>query len=246
MKLLILAGALLAAAIFNQTPPPIPQKSPPPIPVDPLEQMTQFEFQDRQFAYASFVVNRLSSLTLNSNLPSPQTTDQIINQNNCQFLTNGGFYDTQDNHLGLLVSDSSTRSASLQSRLFDGFLGFTNSTANIASSNPQTPNVLQSGPLLLINSNPTRLTIKNDKPARRIIAATNSTNQLVFLVITGADSITTGPYLADLPDIIFNLSTQLDLNHAINLDGGSASAFITPDLAIEEINPIGSYFCLGE
>jgi hypothetical protein len=90
------------------------------------------------------------------------------------------------------------------------------------------------------------LAIKNDEPNRRIVAATTDNNQLIFMVFYRDSSQFQGPMLGLLPELIsmFTRQTGIDIVDAINLDGGSASVFISNYDRLNELAHIGSYFCI--
>jgi len=79
-----------------------------------------------------------------------------------------------------------------------------------------------------------------------VISAVTGDNKLIFMVIYDPKSVFLGPELVDLPQIVSLVSAENDLNiaDAINLDGGSASAFKSRDFSLSEISPVGSFFCL--
>lgn len=195
----------------------------------------------------SWILAQPGRVGLYSNLQAKQTSTTIKSQKNCKALINGGFYSTTNTHLGLIISNFETISSPIQSSLLNGFLWITSKNAIISSSLP--PNAvraaIQSGPLLMQEGKPLLLTIKQDKQDRRMVAATTSDKELIFLAIYGDKSELQGPLLGQLPDIIklFKQKTNMDIVDAINLDGGSASAFITDFESLSELSMIGSYFC---
>lgn len=91
------------------------------------------------------------------------------------------------------------------------------------------------------------MSVKNDKQARRVVAGVTGENKLIFLVFYDNNQYYSGPYLNDLPDLVDKTGKSLDLNiaDAINLDGGSASAFISDDIKLTELTPVGSFFCIS-
>ncbi|RJR30058.1 hypothetical protein C4564_01180, partial [Candidatus Microgenomates bacterium] len=105
---------------------------------------------------------------------------------------------------------------------------------------------LQTGPVLVENGSAVELSLARDKQARRIVAAITGSNELVFVAIYSPGSSFDGPYLEDLPLIVNHISEELNLNiaDAINLDGGTASAFYSENTHISELSPIGSFFCV--
>lgn len=196
----------------------------------------------------SWAAAKPEQVNLFSNLQTKQTAEQIKSQKNCKILVNGGFYSKANTHLGLVISNNELLSETLQSQLFNGFLSITseNVMINSASSDAFPRIAIQSGPLLMQSGKLLILAINNDQADRRIVAATNDSNRLIFLVVYRQNSELQGPLLQDLPEIIdlFIKQTGINIIDAINLDGGSASAFITDFESLTEISTIGSYFCV--
>jgi len=183
-----------------------------------------------------------------SNLTDQHLSEQIKVDNSCQILVNGGFYSKENTHLGLFVSNSETLSKSIQSDTLNGFLWIDNGNIFIKDSLPEvTPQIaVQSGPLLMQDGKPLVLDINNDSPNRRIVAATTADNKLVFLAFYTDESDLDGPLLGLLPEAVslFKKQTGINIIDAINLDGGSASFFVTNYVILRELAHVGSYFCI--
>jgi len=154
---------------------------------------------------------------------------------------NGGFYDTANKPLGLFRIGETVLAKQIQSNLLNGFL----SDDGITVAVPTGRFVLQSGPLLIQRGNPLPLKIQNDEHARRMVAAKTGEGFL-FLTVYKEDSVFEGPLLADLPKVIQKINTKENLGivDAINLDGGSASAFKNAETTLSELTPVGSLFCI--
>lgn len=213
----------------------VPVASPAPVPQPAL--MTFGGFR-----YATMAVDNLSRLELFSNLDNQENAADLAKKKTCYFLTNAGFYDTQNHHLGWFYTQGKTISSSINSRLFDGFLSLQDGEAVIGFDRPETVVWgVQSGPMLIYDAKPLKLTIKDDQPRRRVVAALTRDQQLIFLVILSPQSDYSGPLLAETPKLLLALNPEIVT--AINLDGGSASAFITPEVSLKEYQPIGGYFC---
>ncbi len=87
----------------------------------------------------------------------------------------------------------------------------------------------------------TIIRIQNDELTRRMLVA-RSGDQWYFLAITDQDNTFNGPLLSDVPKILGKVPIVID--EALNLDGGSASAFYSAHGArLGELTPIGSFFC---
>jgi len=196
-----------------------------------------------------FEVKNADQITLDSNLIDKLPANKIHETQNCQYLVNAGFYTPDDKPIGYFLSDGQILRSEITSPTFNGFFSINDfATSRITNVLPldHLRLALQSGPVLIENSFLQKLSINNDKPARRSIVATTSENHAVFIVVYDPESQFNGPFLADLPEIlkIFQSEVDIILADALNLDGGTASAFYTPEVGLSELSPIGSYFCI--
>lgn len=173
----------------------------------------------------------------------------MIKENNCTSGINGGFYDTENRPLGLFVNNFQTLRDPIKSKLLNGYLGI-GATDSVFMGDEllDTHNrvVLQTGPLLMVNGQPVVLAITNDEPARRMVAAVDRDNYIVFMALYEPTSVFDGPLLEDLPTLVAAVDKEESLNviDAVNLDGGSASAFYGPERTLRELTPVGSFFCV--
>lgn len=211
-----------------------------------INSMEKIEHNGQIYYFSYKKINNLNNLHLYSNFDKKSSSQDLIKENQCLSLFNAGFYSQDDQPLGWFVSDYQEISPFVKSSLFNGFISFTNKLS-ITAVHPKTTSRfgLQSGPLLIFNNKPLILKIINDEPRRRLIAIQTPNHELIFLVLIGADSLFSGPLLADTPIIVSAISKQIkqDFTAALNLDGGSASTFYTTNLHLEEFSYIGSYFC---
>lgn len=196
-----------------------------------------------------FTVNDLSKINLYSNLKNRKNSLSLKEEQNCQQLFNGGFYDQNYNHLGLLVSDGKILSNAIFSDTFNSFFSLNeNMNVKISKDKPSFPLkiALQTGPMLFENGKPLTLDIINDKYAKRAVMFLDGQSVLSFLVIYDAKTNLSGPPLANLPEIleIFESESGINIEVATNLDGGGALSFITDEIKIMERELIGSYFCV--
>ncbi|MCX6816901.1 MAG: phosphodiester glycosidase family protein [Candidatus Beckwithbacteria bacterium] len=242
-KIILVLFLLIFLSACTSSVAPTPSRSE----VGPLPSPTPALAQFGAYRYAWVKLDNLTNLRLLPNHAAQASSEDLAKTNHCQVLVNGNFYDKQDKPLGWLVSQGKTLSQPIASSLFNGFLSLSTSKVEISPSVPQgsVDLGLQSGPLLIFDSQPLLLKISQDHPRRRVIAALNDQNQLIFLVITGVDSLFSGPLLADTPKLVVALGQAINQNLgvALNLDGGSASAFITPEVQLPEYSYIGSFFC---
>lgn len=229
---------MLLSQLFGTTPTPTTSITPSPSP-------EMIVHRDTVYQLYSYHAQTPESLTLHSNLDQKQSSRTLAEEYQCRFLINGGFYDTDDNHLGWFINQSTSQD-DRPSRFFDGYLSVASDSATIASQLRN--NVLwgiQSGPLLVLDSKARPLNITNDEPRRRMVALLTSSDELWFLAIAEPQSSLGGPLLEETPEVVLAWASSRDLfvKTAINLDGGSASTFLSPSHYLREYNPIGSFIC---
>ena len=136
--------------------------------------------------------------------------------------TNGGYFDPQDAPVGLLVSDGRKISSLGKAKLLSGTLWASDTRVGISrhfKMNSRIRNAVQCGPLLLENARPVS-GLNNTRSARRTFAAVAG-NRYAMLGVCLRVS------LADLGEILSltNVAGPRKIARALNLDGGSSSAF---------------------
>lgn len=172
-----------------------------------------------------------------------------MQQNDCTYGVNAGFYTTDHKPLGIFISDKQSLQTNIHANaLFNGFI-YKTKTGKIEITDNQPDAsidwIFQSGPLFTPDR---KLTIKDDESARRILVGKTDLGDFYFLAITETNNTNSGPLLADLPEIIqlFNklTTTHPPLTTILNLDGGSASAFYgTGGTKLQELVLVGSFLC---
>lgn len=216
---------------------------------EPLQSTVTFKEEKYKVFYTPFFEGE--KLHLISNFEEKKTANEIKIDNGCSFLVNGGFYTQEARPVGYFKSSDVPLRDEKNSLLFDAFFTINDlRTPRITRNIPKDPLVLgiQVGPLLVENSIFLPLSIRNDKQARRVVLGINGENKVIFLTIVKNNSDYSGPLMADLPIIlqIWSEKSGIQLADAVNLDGGSASSFLTPDISLTEISPIGSAFCIKD
>src|SRR3989344_7262462 len=186
-----------------------------------------------------------SDLSLIPNFTQKLSSISLIKENNCKMAINGGFYDTDNNPLGLLVVNSKQLAESSNSKLFNGYVWSERNGLNISSIKNSVFNkadfAFQTGPYFQKDL-PAKF--DNTKHARRILL-TKSINETVYIVaIVGKENDFDGPTLDQLHELIFKDLGKYNFVSAINLDGGSASAFYLDGFALPEFSPIGALICI--
>ncbi|HZE13019.1 MAG TPA: phosphodiester glycosidase family protein [Chthoniobacterales bacterium] len=133
---------------------------------------------------------------------------------------NGGYFDPQNAPVGLLISDGKLIAPLRKARLLSGVLVVTKTRVDLLrpgeySSRKNVVAAVQCGPFL-VDDGKAVAGLNNSRPARR-----------TFVLTTGADHAAIGlcstVTLAQLGDIL--ATPELKTRRALNLDGGSSSAF---------------------
>ncbi len=235
---------------FKRTPPSPSVEKETKVEVDDFRKnMREILFQGQKLLFLEQKINDTKKLVLLPNFEGKLASIELFKDNNCRFLISGGFYDQQDQPLGWFFTQKSLFKKEIKSALLNGFF-FQNERGviKIEDISPSAPVVwgLQTGPLLIFQNQPVRFSLVRDEQARRMVAALNQKDELIFLVITGSDSLAIGPSLTDLPAVVKKIGEELkeEFKTAVNLDGGTASAFINQAKKIKEYTWIGSFFCL--
>jgi len=201
---------------------------------------------NRGYQTTWILARSVSKIKLFLNLEEKLSSNDAATKHNCDNLVSGGFYDTENNPIGLFITDGKKLEESKVSQLFNGYFYIDPEGAHIESLPPTKATIgLQAGPILYINQKPVKLSLEKDEAARRIVVATTKEGKVIFIVAYTKGNPLSGPRLTELPEIIDELSknAKLDIVDALNLDGGAHSAFLTKSFQLTEISTIGSYFC---
>lgn len=196
-----------------------------------------------------FEVLDISKLELHSNLGSKKTAKHLYEEKGCELLVNGGFYTKEGKHIGLFATEGKVLSESSNSDLFNGYFTIKDNKPVITNTQVNGAKIaLQAGPILLENGKPKVLSIKNDEEERRLAVVITQKEGILFLVFFKKDSVFLGPKLTQLPDLLITFGSMTGILpvSALNLDGGTASAFYTKGFSLGELSKIGSYFCVDQ
>ncbi len=206
------------------------------------------EINGKEYMFQWIQITRPENLFLYPNFKEKYTLEEGVEKYGCNNLTSGGFYTESSSPIGLFISEAKELSDKEDSELFNGYFILTKKNEAIISRNYSGESVrigLQAGPLLIQNGFVQKLTLVNDKMARRIVVALTKEGEIYFITLYDKESVFIGPLLADLPELVSNIQNEIDVEFisALNLDGGSASAFYTQNTQLLELTPIGSFFC---
>lgn len=206
-------------------------------------------FQKVPYRYEIIGPIETSRVSLHSNLPAKQTSQQLKAEFSCTAITSAGFYNTENQHIGLFLVNETVIQEQSKNALFNQYVWSTkNGSAGIGQMLPDQPLVfaLQTGPLLIANSIPQQLRLRADEEARRIAVGIDTEKALHFYAVTQQGNDFTGPRLEDLPFILeqINNQEQRAVETVVNLDGGNHSTFQTDLVTIQEFSPVGGIFCI--
>jgi len=195
-----------------------------------------------------FVVEDASVARLVPNFESSRRASEAQEVSKCRLLTSGGFYNEAGGPIGYFQTSGEVLGKFEKNRLFDGVLSVNElGVPRITREVPRDPLRFgfQAGPVLIENGQSTKLNLKSDKNARRIIAVTTGENKLILMAIYDPKTVFNGPMLSALQDILesFQKDNGVIIADAINLDGGTASAFLTETVNLTELSPVGSFLC---
>ena len=226
---------------------------PPPSPTEPTSdtKTKSVSFGTNTYAYDFISVSTPSAISVIPNFSEKKESRSLMEGNSCTDAINGGFYTKSDSPLGLFRINNHDIGPEIESRLVDGFF-WADDQGRIAISS-QLPEqsvrfAIQIGPMLISKGDTILLSINKDTHARRMIVAQTTDGLIIFASVYNAESVFDGPKLSDVPAILERISKKenLTISEAINLDGGSASAYYHGDTSLSELTFIGSLFCIKQ
>jgi len=151
----------------------------------------------------------------------PLSMSEWMKNTGASAMINGGYFDAKNHPTGLLISDGQAAGAS-----YNGFGGMlaTDAQGNVTlrslhdqpyDNGEQLQQATQSSPMLVINGQRTQFTANTDFK-RRSVVATDKQGHLL-LIASPAQEFT----LDEMADLMS--SSDLSIQNALNLDGGSST-----------------------
>lgn len=203
-----------------------------------------------EYSVSWFKVNDVSKLTLFPNFEERMSAREAKKSHNCKSLVNGGFYSKEHKPIGLFVSEGKTLSMQTDNYLFNGVFGVgKDGSVEITDGRvrEQMRFAVQAGPILIKDGIVREIKDISGSGERRTVVALTQTDEVYFFEVYKPESAYLGPTLSDMPEIVRLIGEKsgIKITNALNLDGGSASAFLTDSVSLGELSPIGSYFCLS-
>jgi exopolysaccharide biosynthesis protein len=156
--------------------------------------------------------------------PEGESLSAMMKREKCLCGVNGGYFDTEFKPIGLRISDGRSFSPLRRARLITGVLvqsqrGIDVIRVSEFSHTKKTVAAVQSGPFLVEGSKSIR-GLNDTQLARRTFAAIASNDRALLGLCSDVS-------LAELADILATVPLAADckIRRAMNLDGGSSSAF---------------------
>lgn len=245
LLIVLFVVALLAPIYLSKTSHQL-SNSPKTSQTTPQNSLKNLTVNGQTYAYDFFRIDQTDTYQVTLNLPEKISSTTFIKDNQCRYLINGGFYQTDFTPIGLLKINEELISNAQNNQLFNGYLSASQGANFIIQDHPAITsiNAIQSGPILIDQKLPKKLSIQNNQSKRRMVAASDNVSTY-FIVIVRPDSLFEGTPLEDLPSVTSEIGKRenVDIVTAINLDGGSASTFYNGQTHIKEVKPVGTFLC---
>lgn len=172
----------------------------------------------------ALLVTKSATLRVIDNPAGENNLAAVMRRENCLAGVNGGYFDPDDKPVGLVISDGNVIAPLRKARLLSGVMIVSNGRIQLLRMAEYSPKrkataALQCGPFLVDRGQPVA-GLNDTRSARR-----------TFIVTAGSDHAAIGfcsdVTLAELGKILATpgVAPELKVQRALNLDGGSSSAF---------------------
>ena len=183
------------------------------------------ETADRATLHLAVFATRAATLQVVDQPDAPRTDlAETMPRTKAVAGVNGGYFDPEDAPVGLLVSDGRVVSPFRKAKLLSGVLFATKGQVDVVRAkrfamNDKIKSARQCGPFLVERAAPVA-GLNDTRPARRTFAAVNGDGRAALGICSAVS-------LAQLSRILCltNLGGKMKIVRALNLDGGSSSAF---------------------
>jgi uncharacterized protein YigE (DUF2233 family) len=187
--------------------------------------VTNDETAERATLHFAVFATRAATLRVIDQPDTPRSElAEVMAQTHGLAGVNGGYFDPGDAPLGLLVSDGRVISPLRQAKLLTGVLTATATRVDVVraarfSMNDKIKAARQCGPLLVERAAPVA-GLNDTRPARRTFAAVDGSGHAALGVCSAVSLAQLGRILT-----LANAAGKMKIVRALNLDGGSSSAF---------------------
>ena len=186
--------------------------------------LTESENNERATLDLALFSTKSVTLRVIDNPAGEDNLAEAMQRENCVAGVNGGYFDPEDKPVGLLISDGKLIAPLRKARLLSGVMVVSQGRMQLLraveySSKGKTNAALQCGPFLVDRGQPVP-GLNDSRSARRTFVFTGGYDR-------GAIGFCSSVTLAQLAKILATpgLAPGLKLQRALNLDGGSSSAF---------------------
>ena len=250
--ILVITFLLVAAVGYFVNPQPLSPVAEPTSPTPAETQLSEapaVEIDGQIYAYRLFETEKPDAIALIPNYSQKLTVNELVEMHGCRSAINAGFYDPDRRPLGLVTANGQNLAPPRKSSLLNGFFFITDTgVVGIADELPGANLTLglQSGPLLVTEGSSVPLSLVTDEPARRSVLAITANSRLLAIIVYRKEAVFAGPLLSLLPEIVMAIAQKegQTISAAVNLDGGSASAYHSTDASLDELTPVGGLFCI--
>lgn len=209
----------------------------------------EVEYQGSRYNVIGFIVDDPEKLNLYPNFAEKLTSAEAMKEYGCSLLSSGGLYTKDSIPIGLFISEGRQLKSMVKDEFYNGIFSlFYDKRVEIGDSfsKGEVRIALQSGPLLMQDGLGYNFEDRSKEEARRVVIGLTNDSKIIFMVIYKEESVFLGPTLDVLPQLLLDFSGKsgMKIISALNLDGGSASAFKSSNSSLSELTPVGSYFCV--
>lgn len=186
--------------------------------------LTESETDERATLELALFSTKSAILRVIDNPRGEDNLAAVMRRMNCLAGVNGGYFDPEDKPVGLLISDGNVVAPLGKARLLSGVMVVWNGRIQLLrvaeySSKRKATAALQCGPFL-VDRGQTVPGLNDTRPARRTFIVTGGSDRAAIGFCSDVTLAQLGKILAT-PGVAPDLKVQ----RALNLDGGSSSAF---------------------
>ena len=186
--------------------------------------LTESETSERATLDLALLSTKSATLRVIDNPAGQDNLATVMRRENCLAGVNGGYFDPENKPVGLLISDGNVIAPLRKARLLSGVMIVSDGRIQLLrvpeySSKRKVTAALQCGPFLVDRGRPVP-SLNNTRPARRTFIATSGFDRAAIGLCSDVTLAELGKILATS-----GIAPDLKVQRALNLDGGSSSAF---------------------
>ncbi|HEX7516558.1 MAG TPA: phosphodiester glycosidase family protein [Chthoniobacterales bacterium] len=186
--------------------------------------LTESNTDERATLDLAVLATKSATLRVIDNPAGKDNLAAVMRRENCLAGVNGGYFDPENKPVGLLISDGNVIAPLRKARLLGGVMMVSNGRIQLLrlaeySSKRRATAALQCGPFLVDHGHPVP-GLNETRPARRTFVVTGGSDRTAIGFCSDVTLAQLGRILAT-PGVAPDLKVQ----RALNLDGGSSSAF---------------------